>query len=494
MPDPKHVKWLLEGRRAWNARRAAEHFIPDLSGQDIAASLVEASIVSKEGNPDLSLIDLSKALLSGCNFSDTLLDGANLSKADLGLARFINARLTLADLTGAHLQEAKLSGADLTGAKLGQAYLEDCDLKQAKVAGADLVGANLTGSRFWRASMSSLVSHEWELYPHVSLDGRVTAINDILQNISELKDHYTSDELKEPPIFYFRGESKEDWDLTPNVMRRCKDNDDSIRDVEGPMLVDLRSRRAGDFDAAHSALEQMVIAQHHGLPTRLLDITRNPLVALFHASHKVRKYPDVNGRIHVFVVPSFLMKPFNSDAVSVISNFSSLRRSEQNLVLGKTTAETEDDVDPGYCTELQPGQSYSLAMNRLYQFIRLEKPSFQERINPKDLLRVFIVEPQQSFERIRAQSGAFLISALHERFEEEAIREWCDDLPVYHHYTLTVPTNSKGDIKEELTTFNITHETMFPGLDQAAKSVTAHYREASIVRSQAASKVNDLPC
>ena len=80
-----------------------------------------------------------------------------------------------------------------------------------------------------------------------------------------------------------------------------------------------------------------------------------------------------------------------------------------------------------------------------------------------------------------------MISALHERFEEEAIREWCDDLPVYHHYTLTVPSDSKGEIKEELATFNITRETMFPGLDQAAKSVTAHYRKASIKRSQSAS-------
>ncbi len=29
-------------------------------------------------------------------------------------------------------------------------------------------------------------------------------------------------------------------------------------------------------------------------------------------------------------------------------------------------------------------------MNRLYQFIRLEKPSFQERIDPIDLLRVVV--------------------------------------------------------------------------------------------------------
>ena len=44
-------------------------------------------------------------------------------------------------------------------------------------------------------------------------------------------------------------------------------------------------------------------------------------------------------------------------------------------------------------------------MNRLYQFIRLEKPSCQERIDPIDLLRVVVVEPRRSLERIRVQSG-----------------------------------------------------------------------------------------
>ena len=34
---------------------------------------------------------------------------------------------------------------------------------------------------------------------------------------------------------------------------------------------------------------------------------------------------------------------------------------------------------------------------------------------------MFLVEPQQSVERLRAQSGAFLISAFHERLERSQI-------------------------------------------------------------------------
>ena len=54
---------------------------------------------------------------------------------------------------------------------------------------------------------------------------------------------------------------------------------------------------------------------------------------------------------------------------------------------------------------------YSEVIRRLYHFIRQEKPYFEERIDPRDWFKVFIVEPQQSFARIRAQSGLFSISA-----------------------------------------------------------------------------------
>ena len=182
--------------------------------------------------------------------------------------------MRFADLTGARLDEANLSGADLIGAELGQAYLQGCNLRDTKLGDAHLVGSNLTNSRYWLASMRSVFAGPWESYLHASLDGKVTTINDLLEHIKVLKAHYSSDEKLKPPVFYYRGESRDDWHLTPNVMRPC--NGDSLRDVEAELLIDLRSRRAVDFESANSALDQMVIAQHHGLPTRLLDVTRNP--------------------------------------------------------------------------------------------------------------------------------------------------------------------------------------------------------------------------
>ena len=73
-----------------------------------------------------------------------------------------------------------------------------------------------------------------------------------------------------------------------------------------------------------------------------------------------------------------------------------------------------------------------------------------EKIDPRDFFRVFVVEPLQSFERIRTQSGAFLISAFHERFERGEIQKWNEGIPIHDHVTLDVPSKKRGDILGEL--------------------------------------------
>ena len=288
-------------------------------------------------------------------------------------------------------------------------------------------------------------------------DEKIKSIESLLKKCRDLKKRY-ADNVQ----FYFRGESCDSWELRPSVMRHS-----SLQEKESEMLNELMSRQPEAFSGLTSAFSQWVLAQHHGLKTRLLDISRNPLVALFNACEEDR---DGDGCLHVFAVPSDLLKSFNSDTVSIIANFAKLRHAEQNLLLGKTPEDIAEGEGLGFANE------HSDSMGRLYHFIRQEKPHFEERLNHGDLFRVFVVEPQQSFERIRAQSGAFLISVFHERFERSEILQLNPDIPVYDHYTLTVSGESKkDDIMKDLRLLNITRESLFPGLDEAAKAVTQRY-------------------
>lgn len=153
-----------------------------------------------------------------------------------------------------------------------------------------------------------------------------------------------------------------------------------------------------------------------------------------------------------------------------MTNFAKLPLGQQNVLLGSTW---DNLKSRGHCIDdLREGTTQA-ALNALYGAIRREKPHFREEIDPRLFFQVYVVEPRQSFQRIRAQSGAFLISAFHERFERREILKWNSGIPIYDHYTFEIALEDKEKILDELRLVNITHDTLLPGLDQAARTVTA---------------------
>ncbi len=431
MANQQHIQWLLEGVDSWNKRKNNSILFPDFSGTDFSKTFGTSFSLS---GANLIFANFTKAKLSGTNFKNAKLLEADFTEADISFCDFTNANLSMATLDFTGLLGTNLEGADLTGVNLLKTYL--------------------CLPRIPFLERQELLQKSLEKTP-----SRISNIADLLNTISIFKS--SCQNYNEEIVIYFRGESRCKWKLHPSVMRKNK-----FMVSEDKMLLDLVSRRPKEFIDMNSALEQWMLAQHHGLPTRFLDITKNPSVALYHACEK---NDSDDGQLHIFMVPQKLIKPFNSDTVSVISNFARLAQNHQEALLGRSAPAVPLGPTPKNTTK------YSESINKLYSLIRNEKPYFKEKINPKDFYRVFIIEPKYSSERVRAQSGAFLASAFHERFEVDQILKFNKEIPVFFHYQFTIPNTQKESIMDELRTLNITYETLFPGLGASAQTITEHY-------------------
>jgi hypothetical protein len=238
--------------------------------------------------------------------------------------------------------------------------------------------------------------------------------------------------------FAFRGLGRADLSLSSALHRLAQGRVDARR-LEQALLRNFRKYGHSEASGADSIWHWLALGQHRGLPTRLLDWTYSPLVAL----HFATEHPD----------------DFGHDGVVWCVNFV-----EANKLLPSPLKQL-----------LEHEASDTFTVEMLHSFPNLRAIDTLAA-NPF----VLFVEPPALDSRIVHQLALFsMVSSA-----EAQLNDWLRDNPTLYR-KVPVPSALKREIRDKLDQANVNERVLFPGLDGLTRWLTRYYTPAGHIRGVA---------
>jgi FRG domain len=260
----------------------------------------------------------------------------------------------------------------------------------------------------------------------------------------------------------FRGQQNSSW---PNVAGIFRPDLKELLKHEKRAVRDLISVQPHEFASDETMFDKLVRMQHFGLPTRLLDVSLNALVALYFATDLgAQGDKPSDGMVTAFAIPPGREKYYDSDSVSCLANLANMT-SEEKTEINRLRKNLKGDISSA--SNIEKFNKYDVTQ-RLHQFIRSEKSYFQPIINPIDLFKPYYVVPKMSNRRILAQSGAFILYGINPP-KKMYFPDPIDPTP------FIVPRSEKNRIRQALENLGINESTLFPEIDKAAARIKNRY-------------------
>lgn len=226
--------------------------------------------------------------------------------------------------------------------------------------------------------------------------------------------------------YAFRGLSDSNYKLESRLARHGRD----FRKLEKHLLRNFKKYAHRSVVEKDSIWNWLSVAQHYGLPTRLLDWTYSPFVAMHFAT------ADIDA--------------FNVDGVIWAVNYVKTH----NILPEKLSRKLEEEGANVFTVEM------------LFESIK----SLTELEDLSSDPFILFFEPPSIDDRIVNQFAFFSMSS----DSRVVLNSWLEDKMDFWR-KIVIPAELKWEIRDKLDQANITERVLFPGLDGLTKWLTRHY-------------------
>jgi hypothetical protein len=248
----------------------------------------------------------------------------------------------------------------------------------------------------------------------------------VIRTLGELVTFVAKTCTSEIPIPWFRGHREAHWEVRPSLWRKHTPEDERNFTNRFRVRAALRRPAAPKEDDYPAWLSLM---QHYGLPTRLLDWSRSPLVAAYFAVRSYRKKDTKAADAAIWMLDPHLMN---------------------NLLFGN---DLTFPIDSSTAKEMLD-------------------PAFKDRKDDKDVLAVMAVEHDM---RMFVQQGAFTIHAARDALNERKGHS-------QYLKPLLIPAEAVQQVAWETFACGFRRGDLFPDLAKLQQSADLHRRPLAAAR------------
>jgi hypothetical protein len=201
-------------------------------------------------------------------------------------------------------------------------------------------------------------------------------------------------------------------------------------DLERHLLRNFRKYAQQDVVEYDSVWNWLAVAKHHGLPTRLLDWSFSPLVAMHFATSNIENFhmDSMIWAVNYVAIHKFLPKTL----------YAVLSQEGAGVFTADMLADTVPDLE---------------------DLAQLSQDPF-----------VIFFEPPSLDERIINQFALFSLMSS----ADATLDRWLEQHPGLYH-KIVIPAELKWEIRDKLDQANITERVLFPGLDGLSSWLKRHY-------------------